>query len=197
MQTLLRVVVRKRLEFAGWLAASSLFAISSAAQQPVERITTVVDEAERTTIHGTHPVVARTEDDAGRVPLASKLPGVSIAFSRTPAQEADLQALLTAQQDPTSPLYHQWLTPDEFGARFGLADSDIAQVRSWLEQHGFTVESVSRSKNRISFSGTVEQVEAAFGTEMHYYKVNGETHFAASRDVSVPAALSSDPSRRW
>ncbi len=191
MQTLLRVVVRKRLEFAGWIAASSLFAISSVAQQPVARITTVVDDAERTTIHVTHPVVARTEDDAGRVPLASKLQGVRIAFSRTPAQEADLQALLTAQQDPTSPLYHQWLTPDEFGARFGLADSDIVKVQSWLEQHGFTVESVSRSKNRITFSGTVEQVEAAFGTEMHYYKVNGETHFAPSRDVSVPAALSS------
>jgi len=125
MQTLLRVVVRKRLEFAGWIAASSLFAISSAAQQPVARTTTVVDDAERTTIHGTHPVAARTEDDAGRVLLASMLQGVSIVFRRTPAQEADLQALLTAQQDPTSPLYHQWLTPDEFGARFGLALSLI------------------------------------------------------------------------
>src|SRR5215469_14902591 len=190
MQTLLRVRARKRLEFAGWLLASSLFAISSPAQQPAARITTSVDDAERTTLHGTHPVMARTEDDAGRVPLGNKLQGVSIAFIRTPAQEADLQTLLTAQQDPTSPLYHQWLTPDDFGARFGLADSDIAKVQSWLEQYGFTVESVSRSKNRISFSGTVEQVEAAFGTEMHYYRVNGETHFAPSRDVSLPAALS-------
>ena len=191
MQALLRVGVRKRLGIAGWIAACSLFAISSPAQRPVARITTVVDDADRTTIYGTHPVMARTEDDAGRVPLGSKFEGISIAFSRTPAQEADLQALLAAQQDPTSPLYAKWLTPDEFGARFGPADSDIAKVQSWLGQHGFTEFSVSRSKNRISFSGTVEQVEAAFGTEMHYYKVNGETHFAPSRDVSVPAALSS------
>ena len=191
MQALLRVGVRKRLGIAGWIAACSLFAISSPAQRPVARITTVVDDADRTTIYGTHPVMARTEDDAGRVPLGSKFEGISIAFSRTPAQEADLQALLAAQQDPTSPLYAKWLTPDEFGARFGLADSDIAKVQSWLGQHGFTEFSVSRSKNRISFSGTVEQVEAVFGTEMHYYKVNGETHFAPSRDVSVPAALSS------
>src|SRR5213080_1981843 len=191
MQALLTVGVRKRLGIAGWIAACSLFAISSPAQRPVARITTVVDDADRTTIYGTHPVMARTEDEAGRVPLGSKFEGISIAFSRTPAQEADLQALLAAQQDPTSPLYAKWLTPDEFGARFGLADSDIAKVQSWVGQHGFTVESVSRSKNRISFSGTVEQVEAAFGTEMHYYKVNGETHFAPSRDVSVPAALSS------
>src|SRR5438270_1306493 len=191
MQTLRRVGVRMWLEFAGCFAASALFAISSPAQQPVARITAVVDDAERTTIPGTHPVRARTEEEAGRVPLGSKLQGVSIAFSRTSAQEADLQALLTAQQDPTSPLYHKWLTPEEFGARFGLADSDIAKVQSWLERYGFTVESVSRSKNRIIFSGTVDQVEAAFGTEIHYYTVNGETHFAPSRDVSVPAALSS------
>src|SRR6516225_2984707 len=89
MQTLLRVRARKRLEFAGWLVASSLFAISSPAQQPAARITTSVDDAERTAIHGTHPVMARTEDDAGRVPLGNKLQGVSIAFIRTPAQEAD------------------------------------------------------------------------------------------------------------
>jgi len=190
MQILLRVGVRKWLEFAGRLLAFSLFAISSAAQQPVARITAVVDDTQRTTVSGTHPVMARIEDDAGRLPPGNQLHGVGIAFSRTPAQEADLQALLTAQQDPTSTLYHKWLTPDEFGARFGLADADIAKVQSWLEQHGLTVESVSRSKNRISFSGTVAQVEAAFGTEMHYYHVNGETHFAPSRDVSVPRALS-------
>ena len=190
MQTLLRAGIRKRLEFAGWIAASSLFAVSSAAQQPA-RITTVVDDADRTTIRDTHPLMARSEDDAGRVPSGSKLEGIGMAFSRTPAQEADLQALLAAQQDPTSPLHHRWLTPEEFGARFGLADSDIAMVQSWLERYGFTVGSVSPSKNRIRFSGTVEQVEAAFGTEMHYYHVNGDTHFAPSRDVTVPRALSS------
>src|SRR6266567_733804 len=119
MQALLTVGVRKRLGIAGWIAACSLFAISSPAQRPVARITTVVDDADRTTIYGTHPVMARTEDEAGRVPLGSKFEGISIAFSRTPAQEADLQALLAAQQDPTSPLYAKWLTPDEFGARLG------------------------------------------------------------------------------
>ena len=190
MQTRLRVRVRNRLKFAGWLAACSLFAISSPAQQPVARVTTIVDDTVRTTVPGTHPVRARAEDDAGRVPPGSPLQGIGIAFSRTPAHEGDLHALLTAQQDPTSPLYHQWLTPDEFGARFGLADSDISKVRSWLEQHGFTVDAVARSKNHISFSGTVGQVEATFGTEMHYYRVNGETHFAPSRDLSVPASLS-------
>ena len=64
-------------------------------------------------------------------------------------------------------------------------------MESWLEQQGFTVEGMSRSRNRIVFSGAVEQVEAAFGTEMHYYLTNGERHYAPAGDLSVPAALAS------
>lgn len=175
---------------AGWLSALSLFTITSLAQTPAARITTEIEGAGSVAIKGTHSPMAREENDAGRVPSGTKLQGISIVFSRSAAQEADLQALIAAQQNRASPLYHKWLTPDEFAARFGVADSDIAKVESWLELQGFSVDGVSRSKNRITFSGTVEQVEAAFSIELHNYKVNGETHFAPSGDISVPAALS-------
>jgi subtilase family serine protease len=191
MRILLRTCIRRGLFAAGWYIPLSLLAVASFAQQPAERIKTEIDDAERAIIPGSHSPLARAENETGRMAAGTALQGINIVFSRTPAQEADLQALLAAQQDPTSPSYHQWLAPEEFGARFGVADADIAKVRSWLEKRGFTVDGVSRSKNRITFSGTVEQVEATFGTEMHYYKVNGETHFAASQDVSVPAAVSS------
>jgi hypothetical protein len=191
MRILLRTCIRRGLFVAGWYIPLSLLAVASFAQQPAERIRADINDAERAIIPGSHSPLARAENETGRMAAGTALQDINIVFSRTPAQEADLQALLAAQQDPTSPSYHQWLTPEEFGARFGVADGDIAKVRSWLEKRGFTVDGVSRSKNRITFSGTVEQVEATFGTEMHYYKVEGETHFAASQDVSVPTALSS------
>jgi subtilase family serine protease len=114
---------------------------------------------------------------------------MSAILSRTPAQEADLQSLIAAQQDRSSTQYHQWLSPDQFAARFGVADSDIAQVQSWLQQQGFAIDGVSRSKNRIMFSGTVGQAEAAFGTEIHNFTSGTETHFAPSTDISIPSAL--------
>lgn len=191
MRILLRTCIRRGLFVAGWCIPLSLFVVASFAQQPAERIKTEIDDAQVVTIPGSHSPMARAENETGRMAAGTALHEINIDFSRTPAQEADLQALLAAQQDPTSPSYHQWLTPEEFGARFGVADADIAKVRSWLEKRGFTVDGVSRSKNRITFSGTVEEVEATFRTEMHYYKVDGETHFAASQDVGVPAALSS------
>jgi hypothetical protein len=160
-------------------------------QTPAPRISGEIDNSVRAVIPGSHSPLARPEDDAGWLSQGIRLQGVTLVFGRTAAQEADLQALIAAQQNPASPLYHRWLTPDEFAARFGVADSDIAKVSSWLEQQGFSVDTVSRSKNRIAFSGTVEQVEATFGAQLHYFNVNGNTHFAPSADLSVPAALSS------
>jgi len=97
--------------------------------------------------------------------------------------------LIAAQQDPASPQYHRWLTPETFAARFGMNDSDLAKVQNWLQQQGFAIDSVARSKNAIHFTGTVRQVEQAFSTEMHIYKINGTQHFAPSTALSVPRAL--------
>ncbi|OLD83097.1 MAG: peptidase S53 [Acidobacteria bacterium 13_1_20CM_58_21] len=191
MQTLLRTCVRRGVHFGIWFTVLTSLAISLPAQERAERVTAEIDDTERTAIQGSQPPMARPENDAGRMAVGTKLEGISIVLSRTVTQEAALQALIAAQQDPTSPSYHKWLTPEEFAARFGVADTDIAKIQSWLEKHGFTVDSISRSKNRIIFSGTVEQVESAFGTELHYYKVNGEAHFAPSRDISMPVAVSS------
>ena len=159
------------------------------AQQPEARITKEISSVERMALRGSRPLLARAENEVGRVPGGTRLQGVSIVFSRSEAQEADLQALLAAQQNPASPLYQHWLTPEEFGARFGLADADIATMTNWLEQQGFSVDGISRSKNQITFSGSVQQVEQAFGTELHYYKVDGERHFAPSADLMLPASL--------
>ncbi len=116
---------------------------------------------------------------------------MSLVFKRSESQEAQLKALLAAQQDPSSPQYHKWLTPDQFASRFGMSDADIEQVESWLQQQGFTISRVARSKNRILFSGTVGQAETAFGTELHYYKSGSQTYYAPQQDLSVPATLAS------
>jgi hypothetical protein len=168
-----------------------LCSLDASAQQPAPRISGQINSSSRWTIAGSHPPATRSMQDSGRVSSGTQLPGMSIVLSRTPAQEVDLQSLIAAQHDPTSTQYHQWLTPDQFAARFGVANSDIAQVESWLQQQGFAIDGVSRSKNRITFSGTVGQAEAAFGTEIHNYTSGTQTHFAPSTDISIPSALAS------
>ena len=164
---------------------------AEAAQAP--RIVGEVNSNQVTRLPNSQLPMAQAANDTGRVSGSTRLEGITIYFSRTQAQEADLQKLLAAQQNPSSPQYHKWLTPEQFGSRFGLADADIAKVQSWLEQQGFAVDSVGRSKGLIRFSGSVAQVESAFATELHNYKLtrNGKTemHFAPSTPLSVPTAL--------
>ncbi len=54
--------------------------------------------------------------------------------------EAGLRALLAAQQDPASPQYRRWVTPGEFGRRFGAAPRDLHRVERWLRTRGCRVK---------------------------------------------------------
>jgi uncharacterized protein (TIGR03437 family) len=112
-----------------------------------------------------------------------------ILLKPTAAQQADLQQLLGQQQDPASPNYHKWLTPEQYAARFGQPQTNIDKLTAWLSGNGLKVVTVARGRNEVTFEGGVRQVESAFGTEIHNYSVNGEKHFANSTNPSVPAAL--------
>jgi subtilase family serine protease len=168
-------------------------ASQQAASSPAVRIHAEISSSQKTALPGTSHPAALAQFDSGRLAAGTKLQGISIYFNRTPSQQADLQTLMAAQQNPASPLYHQWLTPEQFASRFGMADADIAKVQSWLEQQGFSIDSVNRGKDTIRFSGNAGQVEAAFNTEMHTYALKTakgvENHFAPSTALSVPSAM--------
>ena len=181
-----------RRSLLGLTASASLFfgaTISTLAQKPQSRIAGEIT-SERVVMPKSQPPLAKFAEDKGSLAPQTRLGSMSLVFSRSAAQEADLQALIAAQQNPASPQYHVWLTPDQFAARFGMSDADIAKAEVWLEQQGFTVEAVARSKNRITFSGTAAQAEAAFGVQLHNYRTDDTTHFAPAGDISLPAALS-------
>jgi subtilase family serine protease len=182
---------RSGLRACGWIAAFVMAIVPLTAQTPAVRIRTEINSSEMTQLKTTLQPQARTELEAGRVPSNEKLSGMSIVFSRSAAQQAALEKLIAAQQDPASPQYHQWLSPEQFAAKFGMAQADIDKVQTWLQQQGFAIDSVARSKNMIRFSGTAGQVELAFQTQMHYYKGNGQTHLAPSTVLSVPTAIAS------
>lgn len=155
------------------------------------RILQTVDGGRLAVISGNVRSQMASGVDQGRVIGDAKLNGVSMIFKPSPAQQQALQWLLAQQQNPASSNYHRWLTPDQYAARFGMSEADLAKVTSWLKSQGLTVLGMSRGRNQISFAGTVAQVEAALHTEIHQYLVNGETHFANAFDPSVPAAFSS------
>ena len=112
-----------------------------------------------------------------------------LQLSSGPDQEAALAQLLAEQQDPDSPRYHAWRTPEEFGEQFGVSQQDLDSITGWLQSYGFRVSEIPAGRRAIEFSGAVQQVEAAFHTEINRYEWNGREHIANSGDISIPVAL--------
>ena len=128
-------------------------------------------------------------NDRGIVPNDTPMPHLKLQLRRPAELEQGLNTLIDQLHDPASPNYHHWLPAADFGAQFGPAASDIATVTSWLQQHGFTVNTVYPNGMVIDFSATAGQVRATFHTEIHNLVVNGVDHFANTSDPQIPAAL--------
>jgi len=148
-----------------------------------------VNDSVRTPLLGNVSPRARPDRDVGRAAGTLAMTELAMLLKRSPAQELALSHLLSAQQDPKSPSYHRWLTPEQFGQEFGATQVDILTLSSWLRMHGFTVGGLARGRNLLSFSGTEAQVEAAFHTQIHYFDEDGERHWANVHDPDVPSAL--------
>lgn len=176
--------------FFAWLVVFLCILNSNAAfAQPQPRVVQVVDNAQRVTLTGnTHPL-ARPEFDHGAVEDSLPMARMLMLLKRSDDQEAALQQYLEQLQDKSSPSYHAWLTPEQFGAQYGVADADIQAVTQWLAAQGFAIGKVYNGKTVIEFSGTAGQVRTAFGAAMHSYQVNGKIYTANANDPQIPAAL--------
>jgi subtilase family serine protease len=166
-----------------FLVLTGILSLSAHAQR-------AINDADRVTLHGnTHPL-ARAEFDRGSADASLPMDHMILLLSVRPAAQAELAQLLAGQQDPKSPNYHKWLTPAEFGLRFGPTDQDIADATDWLRRSGFKIDEVGSGRMWINFSGDVQKVERAFQTNIRQFEVNGKMHHANATDPTIPRGLS-------
>ncbi|HEY0758297.1 MAG TPA: protease pro-enzyme activation domain-containing protein, partial [Acidisarcina sp.] len=105
----------------------------AALSQTVARITSPIKESTLVTLGGnTHPL-AQSRYDQGAAPVSMPTGRMMLVLKRSDRQEAALKAYLAALQTPGSTSYHKYLTPEQFGARYGTADADIQAVSMWLQ----------------------------------------------------------------
>jgi uncharacterized protein (TIGR03437 family) len=137
---------------------------------------------------GTNPN-ARAIDDQGAMDPSAEIAYATLYLKSSDVQQAALETLLAEQQDPTSPNFRAWLTPEEYADRFGLSGGDIAKLVAWLGAGGLKVNDVARGRRWITFSGSAGSVGGVFHTEFRRYLTRGENHFANVTAPSIPEAL--------
>jgi pseudomonalisin len=177
--------MRHRIVFLPAVAVASLLADSSNLARDLRS----AQPAETVRIAGSVPPAVRPDRDRGAADANAMLERITFPLRRRSGADAQLAELLTQQQDPASPNYHRWLTPEEFGARFGLSDGEIAEVTDWLSEKGFEVEEVARGRGWIRFSGAVTQAEEAFQTSIRKYEVDGEIRQSNATEIALPRRI--------
>ena len=168
-----------------WSALTLVLAVCPLIAQPAP----LWDDSVRVTLAGSvHPRLARLEP-LGPVPPDLPMEKMIFVLKQSPEAKAKANQLLRDQQDPASPSYHQWLTPDQFGAQFGPSKAQLDAAASWLTQQGFTVHGAARGGLSISFSGSAAQVGKAFGTAIVEYDVDGIRRHGNATAISIPQGL--------
>jgi Pro-kumamolisin, activation domain/Bacterial Ig-like domain (group 3) len=167
----------------------SLLSAWAVSELLAQRVPVVPGGSAAIRLPGHIPPAARKAADLGPVDPTQPIRYVSMIFNKTAAQQAELDRLLIAQRDPKSPDFRRWISPAGYADRFGLDSASVSNVRAWLESKGFSIDNEAVSRTGIAFSGSAAQVDNAFHTDLHTYRAGGKTHFAPSREPSVPQSL--------
>jgi subtilase family serine protease len=105
--------------------------------------------------------------------------------------QAGLDNFLKEVYDPSSASYRQFLTVEEFTARFGPSQQDYDEVIRFAEMHGFTVVGTSRNRLNLDVTGSVASIEEAFHVTMGVYQLTAEnrTFYAPDREPTTELAV--------
>jgi len=176
--------IRLVLGLSIWVAASGLCAI------PAAGATDAAVAVVGTTATQHVPLAVRN----GAAPLVSNLDTqkhLKLALSLQPRNQAELDQLLRDLQDPKSPQYHQYLSVEQFTARFAPTQADYDTVVAWAEANGLTVTATAANRRLVDVEGPVETINRAFKVKMGNYAHPSEnrTFFAADREPT-PVGLS-------
>lgn len=130
-----------------------------------------------------------TPDEASEIASAPSLARSRVLHMRVVLgihNRAGLEKLIAEQQDPSSPNYHRWLTPDQFADQFGPSEADVQHVARWLQDQGFIIVSRDTRDRTISFVGDVGHAASTFGVRLA--SDDGVT-FSNTNDPAVPADI--------
>ena len=111
----------------------------------------VVDGNVTVKLTGSRHPLARPEFERGAVAAEEPIERMMLVLTADPATQAELDQLTEAQQDPASLQYHQWITPEEYGHWFGVAEGDLNRITECLAAESFQVEEILAGRRLVIF----------------------------------------------
>lgn len=94
-----------------------------------------------------------------------------------------------AVNDPTSPMYGAFLTPDQFAANFAPSPNTYSTVEYAVQGVGMQIVGAYPNRKVIDVVATVGQADAFFQTVINQYRYGNWTYYANAVPALVPSAL--------
>jgi kumamolisin len=142
-------------------------------------IATIVSQAQYVSTHHLREEVrSGTARPTGNMPSTQIL---SLDIVLPVRDQAALESFIEEVYNPASSSYRQFLTPQEFTARFGPTQQEYDAVVKFAAAHGLKVTDGSRDGMDVQVSGSVSAIERAFNISMRTYR-----HPTENRDFYSP-----------
>jgi hypothetical protein len=114
---------------------------------------------------------------------------IRLAVGLRPPHKVAEANFLRQIQDKSSPLFHQFLTPAAWTARFGPSAQAQQAVVSWARKAGLTVTHLYENRLVVDLAGHVSAIEKALNVQLNAYRLGSRTFFANDRALVLPSAL--------
>nr|MBA3826740.1 peptidase S53 [Ktedonobacterales bacterium] len=138
------------------------------------------------TLPGQVPAVTQHAHDTGALDPNMSL---SLSISLPLRNQANLRGFLTQVNNPESPFYQQYLTPEQFKAKYSPSDATIASVKDYLNQTGLTVTGTSGANQFVNVKGKVSAIQSTFGVQLRTYTLNGQSYYGPANNPKVGNAF--------
>jgi subtilase family serine protease len=110
-------------------------------------------------------------------------------------REAAAARYATEVSTPGSTLFHHYLRPDSYTARFGATASEESKVAAWLRSEGFSGIQADSQRTYVRATATTSKIDAAFHVQLRLYKSSAAVNAgpyalrANNKAVSIPKSL--------
>jgi subtilase family serine protease len=128
----------------------------------------------------------------GNAPTSKKL---SVQLWLTPRTAAAAAKYALAVSTPGSSLFHHFLSPDAYTARFGASAASASMVEGWLRSQGFTGVHADATRSYVRATAPVKKINSAFRVQLKLYQSSASVNAgpyalrANNTAVSIPASL--------
>jgi Pro-kumamolisin, activation domain/Divergent InlB B-repeat domain/Subtilase family len=112
-----------------------------------------------------------------------------LVFTLKPPHMVEEEQFLDQLQDRDSPLFHQYLSPEEWNQRFAPSVEDEQSVVSWAQSQGLTITQRYPNRLLVDVEAPVATIERALDVSINRYQLGGKRFYSNDRDPSLPAQL--------